>query len=375
MTSEEKRQFENQWPAIAARLDRLLARRSVPTQRRDDIVQETGLRLLRAWTKVDAARPLWPFTLTIALNLMRDEHRRSSAGGEVPCEIPDHEDRVNVEEAAVARLELRRAGRALALLRSGHREALLAEVEPSLFVAPTGTPAARKMLRMRARRRLAALMQQVSALGAVAAAPIRRLTRSSHLVPYGTMADGLAPAACGVILCALIAGSASLGVFSELPGSRADRLATDAVLMQTGTFAQAAGFDSGHAGNLRVGGMQALLTAPTMSSDAGDGNERGDVDPEEQNDSLSQERSYEIPLGHGTLAKGTVTVEIYHGGELGRTPSVPSGGSIDCSGPKVSPNEVDFRCSSTDGSGKSYGARVHHEGETALDGNSLQVAR
>jgi hypothetical protein len=371
MTLEEKRQFEKQWPAVAARLGRLLARRRVPAEKRDDIVQETGLRLLHAWNKVDAARPLWPFTLTIALNLMRDEQRRSSTGGEVPCAVPDHEDRVNVEETAVARLELRRAGRALALLRSGHRDALLAEVEPSLFVAPTGTPAARKMLRMRARRRLTALMQQVSALGAVTVAPIRRLTRSGHLVPYGTMADGLAPAACGVILCALVVGGASLGAFSGLPGSRADTLERDGGLIASETFAEGAGGGHAHARGLLVAGTEAFRAGSRISSDAWDGKEGGDAQSSEHDDSLSQERSYEIPLGHGTLARGTVTVEVYHGGQAGSAPSVPSGTrSIDCSGPKVSPNEVDLRCSSADGSGKKYGARVHHEGETALDGVS-----
>jgi hypothetical protein len=362
MTSEQKRQFENQWPAVAARLERMLARRGIPEERRDDIVQETGLRLLRSWHKVDAARPLWPFTVTIALNLMRDQARRSD-WGEVLTEFPDRQDATDVEHLATKRLELRQAGRALALLKPGQRDVLLAEVEPSMFPA-TGTPAATKMLRMRARRRLAALMQQVSALGIAVTGPIRRLGRSSHLLPYRSSAEALVPAVCGVLCAFAVVGAGSLAPFSTLPPSEGSATDADALLegsstgdLATTSSVAGAATTSSADSALVQGGPRAYR--PEQSRGGAD--PRGPLPPEDHG--ISHRSYYEIPLGQETLVHGSVTVEIHHGGD-GGPPPASGDGSLDCSEQMITPNQVDARCWRSGDPQRRYGVRVKHEGRT-----------
>ena len=79
MTSDQERQFEHMWHALSLRLHHLLSRKKVSPWLIEDLIQETGLRLIRMWPKIDQAKPMWPLTTPIALNLLRDELRRPSS--------------------------------------------------------------------------------------------------------------------------------------------------------------------------------------------------------------------------------------------------------------------------------------------------------
>ena len=159
MTEDDRRRFEDAWPSLAARLSARLAKRNVPQAIRDDVVQETALRLLEMWERVDASRSPWPLVVTIAGNLLWDDANRKSTR-EVPGVAGDELARSDVEEAAMARAELSNVSRAMRQLTKSQREALLAEVGAS-DIAASVSPDALKMLRMRARRRLAVILERV----------------------------------------------------------------------------------------------------------------------------------------------------------------------------------------------------------------------
>lgn len=154
------RPFEFEWPEMAGRLHRLLASRSVPLADREDIIQETALRLMRIWPDIDHSRPVFPLATTIAMNLLRSEVRRKGRQEIVVGEIEDRPSRIDVEQASLARFELRRVARAMDHLSPTHRELLLQEVSPTVVSGPSA-PAV-KMQRMRARRRLAVLLETAS---------------------------------------------------------------------------------------------------------------------------------------------------------------------------------------------------------------------
>src|SRR5688500_8516756 len=165
--------FEQQWPDLARRLDTMRAGKRVPPHKRDDIVQETGLRLFRMWGQVDPERPLWALVVTIALNLLRDEARKRPER-EVLGLVPDRPADADVERAGMARLEWRRVQTAMTQLSPDHRSILMAELGDEYATSSRG-PNATKMLRMRARRRLNALLDVASASGVVIGIRVRRL--------------------------------------------------------------------------------------------------------------------------------------------------------------------------------------------------------
>ncbi|MDQ3952974.1 MAG: sigma-70 family RNA polymerase sigma factor, partial [Actinomycetota bacterium] len=204
--------FERQWPDLARRLDTMLAGKRVPPHKRDDIVQETGLRLFRMWDQVDPERPLWALVVTIALNLLRDEARKRPER-EVLGLVPDRPADQDVERAGLARLEWRRVQSAMTQLSPAHRSILMAELGDEASVSSRG-PNATKMLRMRARRRLNALLDVASASGVVVAIRIRRLFDFEHHVIalrslLSSSENLAAPAAAGFLSAvALFAASA-----------------------------------------------------------------------------------------------------------------------------------------------------------------------
>lgn len=160
--SGDQELFEDQWPALAQILHRVLSSRGVRPADRDDIVQETALRLVRAWDDIEHSRPVWPLATTIALNLMRSNARRNTIHPEVTIdETFDRPSVTDVESAGLARLELVRVGKAMKHLSPSHRAVLLREISDDLEPADRGV-AATKMLRMRARRRLATLLDAAS---------------------------------------------------------------------------------------------------------------------------------------------------------------------------------------------------------------------
>ncbi len=194
--------FEEQWPDLARRLDAMLAGKRVPAHKRDDIVQETGLRLFRMWDQVDPERPLWALVVTIALNLLRDEARKRPER-EVLGLVPDRAADQDVERAGLARLEWRRVQNAMNQLSPAHRSILMAELGDEQAMSARGANAT-KMLRMRARRRLSALLDVASASGMVFGLRIRRLfDLERHVIAarslLGQSENVVAPAAAGFL--------------------------------------------------------------------------------------------------------------------------------------------------------------------------------
>src|SRR5688500_16692692 len=167
MSPEKKRDFESEWPLLAKRLKSFLARKNVPVTKQDDLIQDTALRLYKMWDTVDRNRPAWALTVTIALNLLRDEYRRAPHA-DVVSELPDIPQNYDVERAGLARVEIGRVRQALAEMSPAHRLVLLAEVGHPSGVIDAGA----KMRRMRARRKLTEILERVSAIFVL---PARRL--------------------------------------------------------------------------------------------------------------------------------------------------------------------------------------------------------
>src|SRR5688500_5297725 len=121
MSPEEKHEFEAVWPELASRLHAFLARKRVPLDQREDLVQEAGARLVGIWDTVERGRPTWPLAMTVALNLVRDRARRAS-GHEVVAEFPDIAQPYDLEAAGIARMELEEVRTAMTQLSARQRE-------------------------------------------------------------------------------------------------------------------------------------------------------------------------------------------------------------------------------------------------------------
>lgn len=166
-----KHSFEQAWPDLARRLERVLRSRRLSPWLVDDIVQETGLRLFKRWDTVDPELSPWGLTLTIAKNLLWDTRHRH-ASRELLVDVPERPASHDVEDAGIARLELWRVARAMGRMSPRHRSVLLAEVGGA--EASGSTAAATKMTRMRARKRLNALLEGASASCLATTGAVRR---------------------------------------------------------------------------------------------------------------------------------------------------------------------------------------------------------
>ncbi len=154
------RTFESEWPEIARWLRGAMARRGVPFGALEDVVQETGCRLWKMWDRVDETRSTRALAIAIASNYAMDEfHRRRTP--EPVEDVPDVPAHYDVEEAGLASLELARIKRALKDMSQSHQRVLLAEIGDA--EAPEASPAALKMLRLRARRKLHLILNSTSA--------------------------------------------------------------------------------------------------------------------------------------------------------------------------------------------------------------------
>lgn len=211
MTPERRRDFETEWPDLAARLHRMLARRGMSVTMRDDVVQETAARLYGTWEDVDRSRPAWPLTRAIALNHLRDQARRKIQ--EIASEIPEVAHHYNVEAAGLARVELTRVRDALDGFTPQARRALLVEVgaaDRELL-----TPAAEKMQRMRARRKLKLILERTPAAIAL---------RFARLTDFGEWLLGGRAMFNGGLSCL---ACAAIGMAAIVPGGSATRAALD----------------------------------------------------------------------------------------------------------------------------------------------------
>lgn len=158
MTTQVESSFEAVWPDLERRIHRFLGSKKVPDSQREDVVQETGLRLYRMWDQVDPAGSPIGLALTIAMNIVRDNARRDSHRQVVEIE-PDVPALCDVERSGLARLELSRVRRALSELTPAQRSVLLSELDRNQR-PPEASAAAIKMLRMRARRNLSAILER-----------------------------------------------------------------------------------------------------------------------------------------------------------------------------------------------------------------------
>jgi len=206
MTEAARRSFEKHWPALAGRLHIMLARKKMSLAKREDVVQETGLRVLGMWDKVDSSKPPWGLVVTIALNILRDEARRHPER-EILGAVPDIPQSYDVERAGLARLELRRVRAAMTKMSAAQRSVLLSELGSEGHTAARGADAT-KMLRLRARRKLHSLLETASASGGFMALRFRRLF--GDLLPWArgvssAANDGVAPVAASLLAFGLIA--------------------------------------------------------------------------------------------------------------------------------------------------------------------------
>lgn len=223
--------FDGEWVDEVPRLRRMLARHGVPADEVDDVVQETAVRLYTAWDRLFDGRPLRPLVTTIALNVARDYHRRSSHWARPVAAVPDDllVDAHGVDSAVLARLEVARTARALSTLSPGHRRTVLEAVADDLQAEEAGrtrAPAATRMARTRARRHLAAALELIAGVTGVGVAVVRRPMSS--------------PAVTGGAAVAVGALALSAAIVVHPGGSDTREPAPDAAVIQTLTAPAAA---------------------------------------------------------------------------------------------------------------------------------------
>ncbi len=219
MSTHPESSFEAEWPELARRIQRFLSSKKVPDSQREDVVQETGLRLYRMWAQVDPAGSPIGLALTIAMNIVRDNARRDSHRTVVEIE-PELPSLCDVERSGLARLELSRVRRALSELTPAQRSVLLSELDRNQR-PPEASAAAIKMLRMRARRNLSAILERAGC--GILVARWRRLLGLPQEVllsrDVSKVEQGIASSLAGVMAAAAISLSplAVLGLGAPAP--------------------------------------------------------------------------------------------------------------------------------------------------------------
>jgi len=176
----DRASFDDEWPALAERLRRTLTARGVPAQDRDDVVQETALRVYRCWTGLDPNRPAWPFVITVGVNIWRDIIRERT-GRIAQCHPTAHIEMtadLDVERDVLAREELASTVVAMRALAPEQRRLLLATEEFGDTTRPLRP--AERVARMRARRQLARAVGRAS--GVLVLLWLRRPARATGVV-------------------------------------------------------------------------------------------------------------------------------------------------------------------------------------------------
>lgn len=373
MTSDQQRQFEHIWPALSVRLHRLLARKKVSPWLAEDLVQETGLRLIRMWPEIDQAKPLWPLTATIALNLFRDEMRRAGSNESVQS-LPESASVENVEERGMARVELRAVGGALAQMSARERNAILADLSDE---APGPLASSVRMLRMRARRRLQHLMDHASVFGVAVGVQIRRAARELELI-VGRVLPSDAERATAAAISLLAAVSFGVAVAPTSPTEAAEASGADA------RITSAAGKQPGASSAVSSLAARASTTQAASSRDAtrksGDGTDprsagaragsRDSGDAEEEQ-SFPAATGYAVEVTDDTYVQGEVEAELVGGGgdPNGDAASlIDSPPSFNCT---VSPSQTGASCTASENGSRARGIRAQHRGEAWVAGRRL----
>jgi RNA polymerase sigma factor (sigma-70 family) len=172
--------FDTEWIAVSARLNGILAHRGVPRCDRDDILQETAIRLLRSWDRLDPARQVEPYARVVAANVWRDSLRRAPKEDPVehlPDVLPARED---TEQICMVRDDFSRVGRALHSMRPEHSRVLYAVAAEELGQEePHVASDALRMTRMRARKHLRLVLEAASGIAVAFGAAVNRLGRGA----------------------------------------------------------------------------------------------------------------------------------------------------------------------------------------------------
>jgi len=208
--------FADEWPQMVPRLRAMLARAGAPPADRDDLVQETAVRLLRNWATIDPERGVEALARTIATNVWRDQWRRHG-GREVLGEVPEQVAAADTERTAIARLHVREVSRALASLKPAVAETLrIAASEQEDDGRRTVTPASVRMARSRARRALADCLKVASAVAAAFVIGIRWVGRPARSAATVSAMAGIA------LVVALHGPAGPAQAQLHLPGTAAD---------------------------------------------------------------------------------------------------------------------------------------------------------
>lgn len=164
--------FEQRWPEISRKLARLLIARRVPEPLRDDIIQETGIRLLRVWHRVDPNRGAWGLARTIAIHAIADGASNQGRYEVLELEeLAETADTSDSEQAGIARFRLSSVRLALSHMSIADRRILLAELGAAS--PPSLARSAMKMARSRARQRLRVLVQKPGSWAGLPYIPLR----------------------------------------------------------------------------------------------------------------------------------------------------------------------------------------------------------
>ena len=333
MTSDQQNQFEAEWPALALRLQAMLRRKRLSDWMVEDLVQETGCRLIRMWSQVDRNKPVWPLVATIALNLLRDEMRKGS-WSELTGAVPDSPSGENVEARSLARLELRQVSGALSQMNDSQRSVLLAAVTET--PSEGADPSAMRMLRMRARRRLHQLMDQASVLGVTVGVQLRRVMREAEVIISKALpldAERV-PAAALSVAAALSIGLAALpGDLVEGPWGRggADGVTSDesSAGATTDLAATSIDLDRGPKGptsrdhSRNRGGAAGSDTSGRSGPKDGSGTDEDEV--------AGEGTDYRVPIAEGTFVAGSTWVQLEGFEEESRDVPTRGTGSLSCS--------------------------------------------
>lgn len=369
MTSDQQDQFEAEWPALALRLQAMLRRKRLSDWLVEDLVQETGCRLIRMWNEIDRAKPVWPLVATIALNLLRDEMRKGT-WSELTGAVPDAASGENVETRGLARLELREVGGALSQLNDSQRSVLLASVTDT--PSEGADPSALRMLRMRARKRLHQLMDQASVLGVTVGMQLRRVMREAEIfISKALPVDAeRIPAAALSIVAALSLGLVTMPDESVASPERAGR-PDDAISHEASSDGYGVGTSAGSEANARTTRKGARLaersTKRARNSNDDRGARRGSGDDGGGTVSGTQ---YHIPISDGTYVKGSTTVELEGFDDESRDSSTGWGtGSLSCS---TSPsNGAGASCTHGGDGWSQRSARVKQHNEVWVEGERV----
>lgn len=371
MTSDQERDFEHQWPALALRVNRLMRRKKISPWLAEDLTQETGLRLVRMWPKIDQTQPLWPLAATIALNLMRDEMRKE-ASHDLTYGVPDAPSKENVEQRGMARLELRAVGGALAQMTEPHRHALLAEVASDRAASPE--PTAARMLRMRARRKLQNLLDHASLLGIAFVDQLRRVMREAEVAISRALPSHVehVSAAAVSLLAALSLG---IALVPDTPSDAGEGAAPSRRPAVSGEKAGASGDRPASATRSSRSPEGQARTSRRSGRDhtgAGSGNAgtRDDGGNGEEPAPFSGSINYEVHLLPDTYVQGTLETEVVAGEDAWQRDSDPPEGigSVNCT---VAPGSSGASCSH---GGEGWSERrisVSHQGEAVVAGRRV----